>query len=74
MHRWRGRFSSPPFAIISSQKSLLPLFERRSARYGIPEGLEKLRILTSVKDEVEDSAVEQEVGDEEDGQGNGNWE
>ena len=28
----------------------------------------------SVNDEAEDSAVEQEVGDEEDGQGNGNWE
>jgi len=27
-----------------------------------------------VNDEAEDSAVEQEVGDEEDGQGNGNWE
>jgi len=28
----------------------------------------------SVNDDAEDSAVEQEVGDEEDGQGNGNWE
>jgi len=28
----------------------------------------------SVNNEAEDSAVEQEVGDEEDGQGNGNWE
>jgi len=28
----------------------------------------------SINDEAEDSAVEQDVGDEEDGQGNGNWE
>ena len=28
----------------------------------------------SVNNDPEDSAVEQEVGDEEDGQGNGNWE
>jgi len=29
---------------------------------------------TRVNNDAEDSPVEQQVGDEEDGQGNGNWE